>query len=162
MTAALRPLIISLKPCYADLLFEGLKRVELRRRIASQISNRDVYIYVSSPIRELRGGFRVGQVWEGSPDAVWCMVSELATIDRQEFDAYFRGQNVAYALEVTNVWQYQSPVSLSWLRKRFEDFVVPQSWRYSKPGEHEVFQRMERRPDGIDTYSVLSVEIASA
>ena len=62
MSIALRPLIISLKPCYADMVFEGLKTVELRRRIASQISNRDVFIYVSSPVRELRGGFRVGQV----------------------------------------------------------------------------------------------------
>ena len=81
MTTALRPLIISLKPCYADLVFEGLKKVELRRRIASQISDHDVFIYVSSPVRELRGGFRVGQVWEGSPEAVWSIVAELATLD---------------------------------------------------------------------------------
>ena len=159
MTTALRPLIISLKPCYADLLFEGLKRVELRRRIASQISDRDVYIYVSSPVRELRGGFRVGQVWEGSPDAVWSMVSELATLDRPEFDAYFRGQTVAYALEVTNVWQYQSSVSLSWLRDRFGDFVVPQSWRYAKDEEEQVFQKMERRPEGVGNHPALPVEI---
>ena len=109
MTTALRPLIISLKPCYADLVFEGLKKVELRRRIASGLSDRDVFIYVSSPVREVRGGFRVGQVWEGSPDAVWQKVSELATVDRQDFDAYFQGQTVAYALEVTNVWEYESP-----------------------------------------------------
>ena len=44
MTIALRPLIISLKPCYADMVFKGLKKVEFRRRIASQISNRDVFI----------------------------------------------------------------------------------------------------------------------
>ena len=89
MTTALRPLIISLKPCYADLLFEGLKTVELRRRIASQLTDRDVFIYVSSPVRALRGGFRVGQVWEGPPDAVWPKVSQLANLDRREFDAYF-------------------------------------------------------------------------
>ena len=146
MTIAMRPLIISLKPCYADMVFEGLKKVELRRRIASQISNRDVFIYVSSPVRELRGGFRVGQVWEGSPDEVWNIVAELATVNRREFDAYFQGQTVAYALEVTNVWEYQSPVGLSWLRNQFGDFVVPQSWRYAKTEECETFQMMQRRP----------------
>ena len=145
MTTALRPLIISLKPCYADLVFEGLKKAELRRRIAAQLSDRDVFIYVSSPVRELRGGFRVGQVWEGSPDAVWQKVSELATVDRQEFDAYFQGQTVAYALEVTNVWEYESPVGLSWLRDRFEEFVVPQSWRYAKTAEYEAFRRFKRQ-----------------
>ncbi len=153
MTTTLRPLIFSLKPCYADLVFGGLKRVEFRRRIASQISDRDVFIYVSSPVKELRGGFRVGQVWEGSPEAVWNIVTEIATLDRREFDAYFEGQTVAYALEVTNVWEYRSPVGLSWLRNRFDDFVVPQSWRYAKTEEHEVFENMERRlyEDGEDT-----------
>ncbi|MYB50480.1 MAG: hypothetical protein F4X72_14650 [Dehalococcoidia bacterium] len=146
MTSVLRPLIISLKPYYADMLFDGLKKVELRRRIASHISNRDVYIYVSSPVRKLRGGFRVGQVWEGSPEDVWNIVEDLSTINRREFDAYFEGQAVAYALEVTNVWEYESPVGLNWLRDLFDDFVVPQSWRYAKDGEHETFQRMMRRP----------------
>lgn len=157
MTTVLRPLIISLKPYYADLLFEGLKKVELRRRIASQINGRDVFIYVSSPVRELRGGFRVGQVWEGSPDAVWNIVAELATVDRWEFDAYFEGQAVAYALEVTNVWEYQSPVGLNWLRAQFDDFVVPQSWRYAKPEEHEAFQKMKRRQNDEGNNVVIAV-----
>ena len=38
--------------------------------------------------------------------ALWL---NLPALDRQEFDAYFQGQTVAYALEVTNVWEYQSP-----------------------------------------------------
>ena len=158
MTTALRPLIISLKPYYADMVFEGLKKVELRRRIASQISNRDVFIYVSSPVRQLRGGFRVGQVWEGSPEDVWNIVADLSTINRREFDAYFQGQTVAYALEVTNVWEYESPVALGWLRDLFDDFVVPQSWRYAKSEEHEVFQRMKRRPIKEGETEVKSVE----
>ena len=158
MTTALRPLIISLKPYYADMVFEGLKKVELRRRIASQMSNRDVFIYVSSPIRELRGGFRVGQVWEGSPEDVWNIVADLSTINRREFDAYFQGQAVAYALEVTNVWEYKSPVPLSWLRDVFDDFVAPQSWRYAKSEEHEVFQRMKRGPIKEGEKEVKAVE----
>ena len=143
MTTDLRPLIISLKPCYADLVFDGLKKAELRRRIASQLNDRDVYIYVSSPVRELRGGFKVGQVWEGTPDEVWHHVAGLATVNRQEFDAYFHGRVVAYALEVTDVWEYERPVNLNWLRNRFDDFVVPQSWRYAKPPEDETLQRMK-------------------
>ncbi len=146
MNTALRPLIISLKPCYADMVFEGQKKVELRRRIASQIRNRDVFIYVSSPVRELRGGFRVGEVWKGSPEEVWNKVADLSTVNRREYDTYFQGQAVAYALEVTNLWEYESPMGLSWLRDLFNDFVVPQSWRYVKSEEHEALQGMKRRP----------------
>ena len=158
MNIGLRPLIISLKPCYADMVFEGLKKVEVRRRIASQLSNRDMFIYVSSPVKELRGGFRVGQVWEGPPDEVWNIVAELAAVNRRDFDAYFQGQAVAYALEVTNVWECQSPVGLSWLRNRFDDFVVPQSWRYAKPEEHEIFQKMKRRPIEEGKKEVMAVK----
>ena len=161
MNKALQPLIISLKPCYADLLFEGLKKVELRRRIASHLNDRDVFIYVTSPVRELRGGFRVGQVWEGSPDDVWNSVAELATVERQEFDAYFEGRSVAYALEVTNVWEYKSPVALTWLRDRFADFVVPQSWRYAKAEEHAAFQQLKVQANqegrnGLNTFEPAS------
>ena len=145
MNKALQPLILSLKPRYAELIFEGLKKVEFRRRIASQISGRDVIIYVSSPVRKLRGGFRVGQVWEGTPDEVWNNIAHFAAIARQEFDAYFQGQTVAYALEVTNLWEYQSPVELNWLRNQFDNFVVPQSWRYAKNEERKAFQEMKRR-----------------
>ena len=91
---------------------------------------------------------------------MWNIVAELATLDRREFDAYFQGQTVAYALEVTNVWEYQSPVGLSWLRDRFNDFVVPQSWRYAKTDEREVFQKMEKRTNEERDNAVMAVETA--
>lgn len=138
-------LLLSLKPCYADLVFKGLKKAELRRRIVSHIKDRDVFIYVSSPIMELRGGFRVGQLWSGSPEEVWSMVSKLTYLDKQNFDAYFKGQEVAYALEIQDVWEYENPVALSTLRSRFRNFVVPQSWRYVRPDEYRSFRRMKHR-----------------
>ena len=78
VNARMRPLLLSLKPCYADRVFAGLKTVELRRRIASHITNRDVFVYVSSPVMELRGGFRAGAFWHGPPEEIWAKVSELA------------------------------------------------------------------------------------
>ena len=89
-----RPLLLSLKPCYADLVFLGLKRAELRRRIPC-VENRDVFIYVSSPVRSLRGGFRVEHTWRGSPEEVWKEVEGIARVERREFDAYYAGRTVA-------------------------------------------------------------------
>ncbi len=149
------PLLISLKPHYADLVFEGLKQAELRRRITPFIENRDVYIYVSSPVQHLRGGFRVGHVWRGSPDEIWNEVSELASIDKRDFDAYYAGRTIAYALKITDVWEYVYPIDLTTLRKRFPRFVVPQSWRYVRPEEHRSFRRMKRKNDEIQPALVL-------
>ena len=150
MSAAMRPLLLSLKPRYADLVFEGLKTAELRRRIASHIENRAVFVYVSSPTMELRGGFRVGQVWRGDPEQVWYMVSKLAHVDKQDFDTYFEGLSFAYAFEIKEVWEYRKPISLNVLRSEFPNFVVPQSWRYVRPEEHEFFIEIEpkiKEPD---------------
>ena len=145
MNRAAPSLLLSLKPCYADLVFKGLKRAELRRRIGPHMRDRDVFIYVSSPVMELRGGFRVGQLWSGSPQEVWSMVCGLAPLDKQDFDAYFEGREVAYALEIKDVWEYKNPVALSDLRNRFQKFVVPQSWRYVRPEEYRSFRRMKHR-----------------
>ena len=143
MTTSTPPLLLSLKPHYSDLIFDGLKKAELRRRSLLQMKGRDVFVYVTSPAMELRGGFRAGEVWSGTPEEVWSTVSGSAGIDKDDFDAYYAGRSIAYALEITKVWQYASPVGLNALRAEFQSFVVPQSWRYVRPEEYQAFQRLK-------------------
>lgn len=145
MSTTMEPLLLSLKPRYADLVFQRLKKAELRKRIIPSLKNRDVFIYVSSPVRQLRGGFRVGHVWHGTPEEVWDKVSQFARVDKNDFDAYYAGQEIAYALQIKNVWEYANPASLETLRGRFPDFVVPQSWRYARPEECRSFRNMKKK-----------------
>ena len=91
---------------------------------------------------------------------MWNDIAGLAIIDRREFDSYFQGRTVAYALEVTNVWEYQSPVALDWLRGQFGDFVVPQSWRYVKADEYEAFEMLRRQPNEEGKNAVMTSEFA--
>ena len=143
MSLMSQPLLFSLKPNYAELIFEGLKKVELRRRIASNMENRYVFVYVSSPVKQLQGGFRVGQVWSGDPEEIWNRVSELSQVTKQYFDIYYEGRNIAYALEITDVWEYENPPALNRLRERFPNFIVPQSWRVVSPEELRSFGNMK-------------------
>lgn len=145
MNTAMQPLLLSLKPDYADLVFKGIKKAELRRRFSSRLKDRDVFIYVSSPVMKLCGGFRVGKVWIESPEKVWSLVSNLAKVTKRDFDVYFAGQAMAYAFEITRVWEYQNPASLKTLRNRFSNFVVPQSWRHVLPDECRSFRKMKRQ-----------------
>lgn len=144
MNASRPPLLLSLKPRYADRIFDGLKKVELRRRIVSHIEDRDVFVYVSSPIMALRGGFRVGDFWHDTPEKIWDRVSQIAYVDKKDFDAYFEGRTVAYAFEVTDVWESLKPVNLNTLRSKFPNFAVPQSWRYVRPEEYQFFLEARR------------------
>lgn len=148
----MQPLLLSLKPIYADLIFDGSKTAELRRRIVSQIENCEVFVYVSSPVRQLRGGFRVGQVWSGSPEEVWKDVSGLAAVGKREFEAYYAGCSIAFALQITDVWTYMKPVGLSELRREFPNFVVPQSWRYVRAEEHPKFCPIKDQITKYDTH----------
>ena len=150
MSEPLKPLLVSLKPRYADLIFEGVKRAELRRRALAQMERRDVFVYVTSPIMVLRGGFRIGEVWIGTPQDIWKEVSKRACVNKDDFDAYFASQTMAYALEITDVWEFANPPGLSLLRRRFDNFVVPQSWRYVKHEEHQAFRKMERSMESED------------
>lgn len=153
-----RPLLLSLKPRFADLVFQGLKTAELRRRIARRAVNRDVFVYVSSPVKELRGGFRVEHVWKGSPESVWEQVSDLAQVEKGDFDAYYGERQIAYALKIADVWLYQTPASLETLRTKLENFVVPQSWRYVRLEESRWLNEMRRlhqdSPDKMPTVAV--------
>ena len=143
MSSLMTPLLFSLKPRYANLVFKGLKKFELRRRGLTLMKGRDVFVYVTSPVGKLRGGFRVGEVWTGTPEGIWEVVAHSACIERPDFDAYYAGRSIAYALEITEVWEYLDPVGLNELRDMFQNFVAPQSWRYVKPEEHELFLGME-------------------
>lgn len=138
------PLLISLKPNYANLVFSGLKTAELRRRISESMQDRDVFVYVSSPVKELRGGFRVGQVWSGSPSQVWSTVQDLAGVSKRAFDNYYQGQNIAFALEILDVWEYAYPRNLEQLRAQFSGFVAPQSYRYARKEEIRFFRSLKR------------------
>ena len=153
-----KSVILSLKPCYADLVFEGLKRAELRRRITPNMENCNAFIYVSSPVRQLRGGFRIERVWSGSPADIWNEVSELAHVKKQEFDDYYAGRTIAYALKITDVWIYQNSVGLDELRNRIPNFVVPQSWRYVKPEEYQFFQNMKLQNKATQDFSETTYE----
>ena len=143
MNTSSTPLLLSLKPRYADLVFDGQKTVELRRRSLERMQGRDAFVYATTPERQLRGGFRIGKVWAGTPEKVWSLVSDRTGVEKADFDAYYAGRDVAYALEIVDVWEYTKPLTLDALKQVFRNFVVPQSWRYVKPEEYQAFRRMK-------------------
>ena len=145
MSASPEAVLLSLKPCYADMVFAGEKRAELRRRAPVHSEGGVVFVYVTRPVMHLRGQFRVRSVRKGTPDEVWDAVSEEACVERLDFDAYYAGRDVAYALEITDVREYDEPVTLDELRRMFGSFVVPQSWRYAKAEERERFLEHQER-----------------
>ena len=137
------PLLFSLKPRFAELIFTGEKTVELRRRIASTMIGREVFIYVSSPVCMIRGGFRVSEVWSSDPETVWDEVACRAGLAKAEYDAYYEGCGIAHALALSDVWAHKAPVEIEGVREVLPGFRPPQSWRYARGQELEWLRRFK-------------------
>ena len=110
-------LLLSIRPEHADKIFDGSKRVELRR-VRPRVTSGDlVLVYVSTPVRALVGAFDVTRVVEAQPQILWEQVKEDAGISREQFDSYYRGAAKAYGIVVGNVRQLPEPVMLHRLKK---------------------------------------------
>ncbi len=125
-------ILLSIRPQYANKIFEGRKRVELRRICPKYIKKGDlVLIYVSSPVKSLCGAFQVDRVVEKPLSELWKAVKGKAGVSRKEFNQYYQGLSVGSAIFFNNVWELSSPIELRELREQMTDFQAPQNFRYA-------------------------------
>lgn len=123
-------LLISVHPEHATKIFDGSKKVELRRVRPKVTSGDMVLVYASSPVKALVGAFYVDKVVKAAPQALWGQVKEAAGITREQFDSYYRGATIAYGIFVQEARQLPRQVRLDFLRDMFSGFRPPQSYQY--------------------------------
>jgi len=129
-------LLLSIRPEYAEKIFDGTKRVELRR-VRPRLQNGDlVILYVSSPVKAVCGAFKVDYVVAGPPGDLWEKVRSRAGITREEFDAYFVGASKAVAIFFSEVFTLSQVITLDALRETLPDFQAPQGYQYVEEGDH--------------------------
>lgn len=133
-------LLVSIKPPYADAIFNGTKTIELRR-VRPRVGNGDlVMVYVSSPRCTLEGAFEVEEVIEASPATLWRKFSCETGISRAEFDAYYVGRDIGYGIRIKKAWKL-APISLALLRA--SKLRPPQSYQYVRK-DHPAFAKAGR------------------
>lgn len=125
-----KTLLLSIRPKYADKIFDGRKTVELRK-VRPHLSPGDlVLVYVSSPVKALKGKFIVDKIIEYSPNLLWNEVKDVAGISKAEFDQYFLGADKGFGIFLTSPQTLLNPIHLVDLRKLWRNFHPPQSYRY--------------------------------
>ena len=72
----------------------------------------------------------MGPINSGALNTVWGQVGHLSCLTREEYDAYFAGQNEAHAIEIRDVDEFIPPFTLARLRNDAA-FVPPQAWRWA-------------------------------
>lgn len=127
-----RDVVLSIRPQYSSKIMTGQKTVELRRRFPVAVPKGTIaYIYSTSPERAMVGVAEIAAVKKLAVDDIWNSYSDVAFIERRDFDKYFDGLEYGMALEFANVRPFDKPLSLTDLRKRF-GFEPPQSFLYAK------------------------------
>ncbi len=125
-------ILMSIRPQYADKIFNRTKTVELRRIKPKSLQEDDlVLVYVSAPVKSLVGAFKVESVIEASIATLWKNVRDHAGVSKSEFSNYYEGSKTGVAIFIKDVKLLSKPIQLAELQKRAEGFYPPQSFRYT-------------------------------
>ena len=133
-------LLLSIRPKYASKIFEGVKDVELRRTRPRIIKGDLVVVYASSPTKALVGVFEVREVIQKPLIELWNDVKERACVSYNEFQTYYKGLSTGCGIILDKTHYFEKPVELDCLRRAWDNFRPPQSYRYLKPDEIELVQ----------------------
>ncbi|MBM4339650.1 MAG: hypothetical protein FJ110_08895 [Deltaproteobacteria bacterium] len=122
--------LLSIKPKYVDLIKSGIKKYEFRRKIFSKAGRCKIFIYSTSPVKKITGVFDASMIHRDSPYRIWDMCGTYSGLSEEEFFQYFRGCEIAYAIEIKNLVTFDRPHDPS---DYFLEFTPPQSYRYFDP-----------------------------
>lgn len=131
-----RPLLMSLRPRFAEAILDGSKSVELRRTRVSATPGTMIIIYASSPVMSVVGTATLAAVHTAKASTLWRKHRLHLGLTRREFDDYLSGTETASCLSVTDPQRLDNPLQLAWLRGH-ATFQPPQSYRYLAPGDPE-------------------------
>jgi len=135
-------LLLSIKPEYVLKLFDGTKKVELRKIKPKLMPGNRVVVYACSPVKAIVGVFEVEKVLEDSPSSLWDRVKEIAGISKPDFDDYYYTSRKAYAIFLKKTEQYEPPLDLEAIKQQWFNFHPPQSYKYLTNSEFKEIQNM--------------------
>lgn len=105
-------MLLSIKPKYANVILQGKKEYEFRKKRCRDGVTKIVF-YSSSPQKQVVGEAEIKEIIEGSPTKIWEIAKHAAGITRKAFYDYYRGRHTAVAYKLKNVVVYKEPKELS-------------------------------------------------
>lgn len=120
--------VLSIKPQFAQQIFEGTKRFEFRRLVFKNKEVSKIVVYASAPISKVIGEFEVGNIIQKELEELWEETKDFSGITKDYFDQYFTGKEEGFAIAVKNPNLYKKPQNL---KEKF-GMVPPQSFAYMR------------------------------
>ncbi|MDD4209960.1 MAG: ASCH domain-containing protein [Bacteroidales bacterium] len=117
--------LLSIKPEFANKIFDGTKKYEFRKNIFKKDVKR-VIVYASSPVQKVIGEFEILDILCNDIESIWQKTKRHSGISKDFYDEYFLNKEKAYAIEVGEIKHYSQPFLLADLGIEY----APQSYIY--------------------------------
>ena len=118
--------ILSIKPEFANKIFDGTKRFEFRKAIFKDANVKTVIVYASSPVQRVIGEFEIEKIINNDLDTLWNLTRVFSGISEDYFYEYFANRDIGYAIQIRKTTKYRIPKCL----KSDFNMVPPQSFAY--------------------------------
>lgn len=121
-----RRVLLSIHPEFAEAIFDGHKHYEFRRVLFKEDVD-EVVVYATMPVARVIGTFKIADIYEGAPKALWSKTKAVSGVTKEKFDTYFKDRTKAFAIKVGNPVRFTVPQPLS---KYLASNTPPQSFCY--------------------------------
>lgn len=118
--------ILSIKPQFAEKIFNGTKKFEFRRTLFKNTAVRKVIVYASAPISRIIGEFEIEEIIHNDLEYLWSDTEQYAGISKEYYFAYFDGKVSGYAIKIKATKKYDSSYSI----EEKYGIKAPQSFAY--------------------------------
>ena len=118
--------VLSIKPEFANKIFDGTKKFEFRKAIFKNDKIKTVIVYASSPVQKVIGEFEIEKIINHDLNTLWGMTQNYSGISEDYFYQYFAEKEIGYAIKIKKTKKYKIPKCL---RADF-NLLPPQSFAY--------------------------------
>jgi len=118
--------VLSIKPEFANKIFDGTKHYEFRRAIFKNPNVKRVIVYSSSPVQKVIGEFEIENILNHDLKTLWNLTKEFSGISADYFYQYFGDKENGFAIKIKKTKLYKSPKCL----RQDYNLLPPQSFLY--------------------------------
>ena len=119
--------LLSIKPEFADKIFDGTKKYEFRRLLFKQNVSK-VVVYASTPVQRIIGEFSIEDILFLEVNKLWRLTSQYSGITKDYFYRYFHDKESGYAIKIGKSKKYRKSLCI----KKDFGLLPPQSFIYVK------------------------------
>lgn len=123
-------ILVSIKPEFVDKIFDGSKKIELRKVSPKSKPGDLMIVYSTSPEMAIVGICTIEKIIKSTPEEIWNNHSAILGIDEQRYFQYYAESTKAVGIVIQNAKRFKSKIPLKNIKEHFPKFAPPQTFKY--------------------------------